>query len=304
MNLLAKSWHRENDTDDEVHLLILQQRDCHVASVHETGGDEPVCEEPKTPFHVMNAVGTTLITSGKLLNNTQKAKAEEISVIRELGVWEVTDGPYDEVVFGTRWVDINKGDETTPFYRSRSCKSMSVKQTGHFSQLHLESLRRLLICATIDELPNEMVQSVAWTEPVVLMLIDVRRAHFCSAARRKVFVELPADAGAGKSKVGRLLKSMYGCRDAVVTWEFAICKVIVAIGLVQGRAPPCIYRHMEKQLRVWVHGDDFVLLGYIVNVRWFFLKLRGGESRNSWTPWIPRLCTKHPSAWQAHGMDC
>ena len=112
-----------------------------------------------------------------------------------------------------------------------------------------------------------MVQSVAWTEPVVLMLIDVRRAHCCSAARRKVFVELPAEAGAGKSKVGRLLKSMYGCRDAVVTWEFAICKVIVAIGLVQGRAPPCIYRHMEKQLRVWVHGDDFVLLGYIVNVR-------------------------------------
>ena len=50
MNSVAKSWHRENDIDDEVDLLILQQRDCHVASVHETGGDEPVCEEPKTPF--------------------------------------------------------------------------------------------------------------------------------------------------------------------------------------------------------------------------------------------------------------
>ena len=31
---------------------------------------------------------------------------------------------------------------------------------------------------------------------------------------------------------------------------------------------------MEKQLRVWVHGDDFVLLGYMVNVRHFFLKLQ------------------------------
>ena len=29
---------------------FLQQRDCYVASVHETGGDKPVCEEPKTPF--------------------------------------------------------------------------------------------------------------------------------------------------------------------------------------------------------------------------------------------------------------
>ena len=31
---------------------------------------------------------------------------------------------------------------------------------------------------------------MAWTEPVVLMLIDVRRADFDSAARRKVFVKL------------------------------------------------------------------------------------------------------------------
>ena len=114
--------------------------------------------------------------------------------------------------------------------------------------------RSLLNCATIDEHPNEMGQPVAWIEPVVLMLIDVRRAPFYSAARRKVFVELPAEAGAGKGKVGRLLRRMYGCRDAGVYWEFAICEVMIAIGFVQGRASPCIYRHLEKQLRVWVHG--------------------------------------------------
>ena len=59
-------------------------------------------------------------TSGKLLNNTlvEKAGTEEISVIRELGVWEVVDRPHGEIVFGTRWVD-NKGLENKPFYRSR-----------------------------------------------------------------------------------------------------------------------------------------------------------------------------------------
>ena len=62
-----------------------------------------------------------------------------------------------------------------------------------------------------------MGQPVAWTEPVVLMLIDVRRAHFYSAAWRKVFVELPAEACTDKSKVGRLLRSMCGCRDAGVS---------------------------------------------------------------------------------------
>ena len=99
-------------------------------------------------------------------------------------------------------------------------------------------------------------------------------AHFYCLARRKVFVELPEEADTDNSKVGRLLRSMYGCRDAGVIWEFAICQVTIAIGLVQGRASLCIYRHLDKQLCAWVHGDDFVPLGYTVNVRWFFVKLR------------------------------
>ena len=106
------------------------------------------------------------------------------------------------------------------------------------------------------------------------MLIDVRRAHFYSPARRKVFVELPAEARFGDGKVGRLLRSMYGCRDDHVNWELSICEAMVAIGFVQGRASPCIHRHLERQLHVWVHGDDFAPLGYIVNVRWFFAKLQ------------------------------
>ena len=78
------------------------------------------------------------------------------------------------------------------------------------------------------------------------MLIDVRRAHFYSPARRKVFVELPEEAGTDKSKVGRLPRKMYGCGDAGVNREFAICQVMTATDFVQGRASPCTYRLLEK----------------------------------------------------------
>ena len=64
---------------------------------------------------------------------------------------------------------------------------------------------------------------VRCTETAVLVVIDVRWAHSCSAAWRKVFVELPAEACTDKSKVGRFLRSMYGCRDTGVNWEFSIC---------------------------------------------------------------------------------
>ena len=111
-----------------------------------------------------------------MLNNTlvEKARAEEISVFRKLCVWEVVDRPCDEVVIGTR---CNKGDETKPFYRSRVVVQEYKRQADwslFTATPPLEALRSLLICATIDELPNEMGQPAAWTEPVVLMLIDVR----------------------------------------------------------------------------------------------------------------------------------
>ena len=264
MNSLSDLWHREDDPDSEVDLLILQQRDRYVASVHDTGGEKALCEEPKTPFP-SDECGWDFIdnTSGKLLNNTlvEKARAEEISVIRELRVWEVVDRLCDEVVFCTLWVDSNRGDEHKPFYPSRLVLQEDKRQAdGSFftATPPLEALRSLLICATIDELPNELGLLVAWTGLVVLMMIDVGWAHFYSPARRKVFVELPEEAGTDKSKVGRLLSSMYGCRDAGVNWEFAICQVMIAIGFVQGRASPCIYRHLEKQLRVCTETTLFV----------------------------------------------
>ena len=100
------------------------------------------------------------------------------------------------------------------------------------------------------------------------MLMDVSGAHTYSAARREVFVELPAEACTDKSKVDLLLGSMYGSRDAGVNWEFAICQVMTEIGSVQGKASPCIFRRFERPLRVWVP------LGYISNVKWFFSKLQ------------------------------
>ena len=58
MNSLAELWHREDDPDSEVDLLIFQQRDRYVAD-----------EEPKTPF-TFDECGWEYIddTSGKLLN--------------------------------------------------------------------------------------------------------------------------------------------------------------------------------------------------------------------------------------------
>ena len=84
-------------------------------------------------------------TSGKLLNHTlvEKARDEEISVIQELGVWEVVDKPRDEVVRA----GLTSSKETRPNRSTAdewSSKNTNVKQTGHFSTAvpPLEALQR------------------------------------------------------------------------------------------------------------------------------------------------------------------
>ena len=55
----------------------------------------------------------------------------------------------------------------------------------------------------------------------VVALVDVRRAKFYAPARRRVFVELPAeDCQPGDEHMCGLLRySLYGTRDAAQNWE-------------------------------------------------------------------------------------
>ena len=87
-----------------------------------------------------------------------------------------------------------------------------------------------MICATIDELPNEVGQSVAWAEDVVFNVDRRAPGAFLQRCLEKGVCRASCT---DKSKVGRLLESMYGCQDAGVNWEFAICQVMIAIGFVQ-----------------------------------------------------------------------
>ena len=94
------------------------------------------------------------------------------------------------------------------------------------------------------------------------MFVDVKRAHFVSDATRELFVELPEEIRrAGEDKVGRLLKTLYGTRDAASNWERPIRKVMESLGFVCAMGTPCNVLHAKRNLRCTVHGDDFVTLG-------------------------------------------
>ena len=58
-------------------------------------------------------------------------------------------------------------------------------------------------------------------------------------------------------------------RDAAQNWEAAYTEFMNEIGFDTGKASPCVFHHIERYIRVVVHGDDFTMLGSRKQLDWF-----------------------------------
>ena len=109
--------------------------------------------------------------------------------------------------------------------------------------------------------------------PLKLRLIDISRAHFYGEAQREIYVTLP-EGDQEEGKVGLLVKSMYGTRDASNIWQQSYTEVLTKAGFKRSPAWPAIFYHEELEIRLLVHGDDFVTLGDDVAQEYLEKKLR------------------------------
>lgn len=78
---------------------------------------------------------------------------------------------------------------------------------------------------------------------------------------RSLYVRFPPELGMPQNMVGKLVRCMYGTRDAGSIWEGCYTKCLVDLGFEQGVASPCCFWHPIWEVSVVVHGDDFTALG-------------------------------------------
>ena len=274
---------KAEDTEGMIETLIAEERKAWIESLD--GVEQPTCDlEDGLAEEVLAEVFYDDLTGKELpAEGVKAARAEEVTVIQQMQVWEVIPRPAGEKVIGTRWVDINKGDSLHMKLRSRLVAQELKRQKGpkgpedqstwtdFFAAMPpLSSLRALFALATTKKVPNEKgkLGPVGSGGEVCLMFLDVKKAHFWSPVRRRLLVELPPEAGEEKDKVGLLKRSLYGTRDAPSNWERAIKDALEGLGFKQGRSNPCLYFHRERSLRLNVHGDDFTVVGSYNELKW------------------------------------
>ena len=133
--------------------------------------------------------------SGKRLDPklVKEARKEEMVEFGKHGVyvkvpvsrcWEETG----KAPIGVRWVDINKGDENEPDYRSRLVAQeikWDKREDLFAATPPLEAKKMLLSWAVTEGIGYEKGKE---SQGMKIDFIDVRRAYFHAKARRKVFV--------------------------------------------------------------------------------------------------------------------
>ena len=74
------------------------------------------------------------------------------------------------------------------------------------------------------------MMSVSWSnqgKPLQLRHYDISRAHFQGTAQRLIYFPAEDRQKHGEDKIGRLIKSMYGTRDASHIWQLDHANLIV-----------------------------------------------------------------------------
>ena len=67
-----------------------------------------------------------------------------------------------------------------------------------------------------------------------MMIVDVKSAFLYGAARRTIYIEFPEqDPMSGGNVVGKLVKSMYGTRDAPLIWGAMVDSTIEELGFMK-----------------------------------------------------------------------
>jgi len=226
---------------------------------------EPLQLHPEWYQHVVDQ------STGKHLppELVAQARMDEMGFVRKMKIWEYDT--IDNCVAATGkppitvgWVDINKGDDDHPKVRCRLVVQETKRQTtidpentaAVFSATPpYEALRLIISSLMSPRTPEEQEH--------VLTFIDISRAHPHAPMRRDLWIKLPAeDPRAHEPNIcGKLLKCLYGSRDAGQSFELLVHDFMTSRGFQVGLFTPCTFYHRDKGLTVYVYGDNFVVKG-------------------------------------------
>ncbi len=222
--------------------------------------------------------------TGQILRDdlVQQARALELQYFRDKGVWikklkDVAKQRTGKSPISVRWVDVNKGDDLHPRYRSRlvarQLKAHDRSGASFFAPTPpLEALRTVVSFAASTVGDWVPCYDPASRRRMQISFVDISRAYFNAKIDEgsETYVQLPEEDEDWQTHCAMLLRHMYGTRAAADGWQEEYSSFLVeSLGFIQGMSSPCVFKHPGRQLIVSVRGDDFTTAGACEELVWF-----------------------------------
>jgi transposase InsO family protein len=194
--------------------------------------------------------------NGEEADQWKKAIDEELDTLKKMGTWELADLPEGRKPIGCKWVFVKKRDEKGKLIKYKAwlvAQGFSQKPGVDFSNdgtfapvMRFETLRTFLAFAA----------SMKWD----IKQFDVKGAYLHGLLKELIFMDQPRGFDDGSGRVCKLIRTLYGLRQAGNVWNREFNAAMKEIGFIQLKADPCCYlRHQGKEfdmLLVWV--DDII----------------------------------------------
>ena len=184
-------------------------------------------------------------------------------VVWEIAAAEEVKKDTGAVVVGGRGVRCNKCDTTNAETRARfvATEVNHEHDMAFYAATHPLEAKRLIF--------SKFAHCFHDDPDVQLSFMDVTKAYFNAAPKRRIYVRAPPELGLPKGSFGLLKRCCYGTRDAGQLWESCYSDVLCALGFQRGVSCPTAFYHPKRKIHIVVHGDDFTAMGKSADLSWY-----------------------------------
>ncbi|KAL8112473.1 hypothetical protein AgCh_019977 [Apium graveolens] len=202
---------------------------------------------------LMGKVEPTSYSRAATENSWQQAMKDEIDAVEKNHTWKLTELPAGKKAIGLKWVYKVKKDANGQVVKHKACiiaKGYIQQQGRDFDELfapvtRLETVRLLLALAAKN----------SWE----VHHLDVKSAFLNGEIQEEVYVTEPEGfmKKGNKQLVYRLVKALYGLRQAPRAWYAKLSKCLEELGFIR-----CPYEHAVYTKRI---GGEMLLMGVYVD---------------------------------------